>query len=51
MRKKPEVIAIDQAVSQFRAMLEGGQAIDVEDLASVFDKAAKKQPKAPKKRS
>lgn len=50
VKKKAELIAIDQAVDQFRAMLETGQAIDVEDLAAVFDKAAKKQPKAPKKR-
>lgn len=50
MKKKAELVAIDQAVSQFRAMLEGGQTIDVEDLAAVFDRAAKKLPKAPKKR-
>jgi transcriptional regulator with XRE-family HTH domain len=50
VKKKPEQVAIDQAVSQFRAMLEGGQTIDVEDLAAVFDRAAKKQPKTAKKR-
>ncbi|MCW0234737.1 MAG: helix-turn-helix domain-containing protein [Ferrovibrio sp.] len=50
VKKRGPEAAIDQAVGQFRAMLESGQAIEVEDLAAVFDKAAKKQPKAPKKR-
>jgi len=50
VKKKAELVAIDQAVGQFRAMLEGGQSIDVEDLVALFDKAAKKQPKAARKR-
>lgn len=50
-KKRAADAAIDQTLANIRQMLESGQAVDVEDLAAVFDKAAKKQPKAPKKRS
>jgi transcriptional regulator with XRE-family HTH domain len=50
IKKKPEAAAVDQAVAQFRQMLESGQSLDVEDLAAMFDRAARKLPKTPRKR-
>jgi len=50
VKKRADLMAIDHAVAQFRAMLETGQTIDVEDLAAVFDKASKRPPKPSKRR-
>jgi len=50
VKKRAADAAIDQTIANIRQMLESGQAVDAQDLAAVFERAAKKQPKAPKKR-
>ncbi|MBS4049363.1 MAG: helix-turn-helix transcriptional regulator [Alphaproteobacteria bacterium] len=50
VKKRAADAAIDQTLANIRQMLESGQAVDAQDLAAVFEKAAKRQPKAPKKR-